>query len=317
MKRFLSILIIISFSFIYSVFAQSVGTTSFNFLKNQYSPRAAALANNLIAIQGDINTMFNNPAGLSGIENRQWAINYINHLLDFQGGQFAYVVPNKKFGVIGVGLLYFSYGDFEETNEFGKLTGNTFGASEFALAVSTANTLGEGFDYGVNVKFIYSSLANYSASALAIDAGLLYTIQQLNDLRIGVSLANVGTVVDKYTDAEEKLPLLLRIGLSKRLAHLPLTISASFNDLTATTNESMSFLKRFSVAGEFEVSRAVRFRLGYDNDVNQGVKPLGTNSFGGIAAGLGILWKSFRIDYAYSSYGELGSQNRLGVSGTF
>ncbi len=123
--------------------------------------------------------------------------------------------------------------------------------------------------------------------------------------------------MDRYTTADEKLPLLLRIGFAKRLAHLPLTISGAFNDITVTTEESWSFLKRFSIGGEFDVSQSIRLRLGYDNDVNRSVKPLGTNSFGGIAAGLGILWKRFRIDYAYSSYGELGSQNRLGISGSF
>lgn len=310
------ILFIITAFSISGLYGQSVGTTSFQFLKNQYSARAAALGHTFVAIKGDVNGMFYNPASLSQIRERQWTIGYTDHLLDFQGGQLAYVQNYANWGSVGIGLLYFNYGDFKETNEFGKLTGREFGASEFALALSIANVLGKGFDYGLSAKFIYSSLAELNASAVALDAGLFYTVSQLDNLQIGISLSNVGTILNNYTGTEEKLPLFLRIGVAKRLAHLPLTVLGGLNDVTLETGDTWDRLRRFSLGGEFDVSQVIKLRLGYDNDVNRSVKPVGTNSFGGLSAGLGILWRKFRIDYAYSSFGELGSQNRLGITGT-
>ncbi|NIW79443.1 MAG: hypothetical protein GWN16_08310, partial [Calditrichae bacterium] len=176
-------------------------------------------------------------------------------------------------------------------------------------------SLGEGFDYGLNLKFIYSSLEDFNASGMAVDAGLIYAVPYVSDLCFAVSLANLGFMFDNYTTQEEKLPLNLRVGFSKRLEHLPLLFTASLNDITLKTEDEIDFIKRFSLGGEFDISEVVKFRLGYDNNVNRNVKPLDGRNFGGISAGLGVIWDKFRFDYAFVSYGDLGSQNRLAVTG--
>lgn len=303
--------------FTFPGFSQSAGTTVFEFLKAHYSARGAAIANNMVAIKGDVNAMFYNPAGLSGTENAQWTLNYVNHLLDFQAGQLAFVNRYANLGNLGFGLLYFNYGDFQETDEFGQETGRSFNAADFALAASLSNTLGGGFDYGINLKFIYSSLESFNASGLAVDAGLLYTFPRIPDLYLGISLSNLGFMFDNYSEVREKMPLYLRIGFSKKLAHLPLLFTASLNDLTLTTENTADMLKRFTLGGEFDISEVIKFRIGYDNNINQNVKPLAGKNFGGMSAGVGIYWKKFRFDYAFSSFGDLGSQNRLAVSGAF
>ncbi|NOX37100.1 MAG: PorV/PorQ family protein [Calditrichaeota bacterium] len=318
MRSVLQVAILVMLFFPGWSWGQSAGTTSFNFLKNQYSARGAALAGNLVAVKGDLNTLMYNPAGLTGLPKTQWMLGYVDHLLDFQGGQLAYgrVVP--RWGTLGVWLVYFNYGRFEETDVFGEPTGKEFGASEMALGVTLSNVLGPNFDYGVSVKWIYSALDVYTASALAIDAGLIYTHPGIEGLRIGLSVSNVGIMLDKYTTVKESMPILIRVGFAKRLAHLPLLFTASLNDLTRSDGGPLwNRLKRFSVGGEFDVSQVIKLRFGYQNDVNQNVKPLGGRNFAGVTAGLGIVWRGFRLDYGYSSWGDLGSQNRLTVTGTF
>ena len=312
--RYLLIALLFTFS---GALGQSAGTTAFEFLRSQYSPRGAAMGGNLYAIKQDLQAVLYNPAALSGSTVRQWSINYVDHLLDFQGGYLTYAQPNRYLGNVNAALIYFNYGSFQETNEFGEQTGRTFGASEFALSLGFSNTLGEGFDYGLGVKLIHSVIEKYNASAVALDAGLLYTAAALDNLQIGVSLLNLGVPLDNYTGHKEKLPIMLNAGFSKRLAHLPLLLSGSLYDLTASEEVFADRFKRFAVGGEFEVSKIVRLRLGYQNEVNRSVKPLTRNIFNGFSMGLGIFWNQFRLDYAYSNYGELGSQNRLGVTGTF
>lgn len=299
------------------VFSQSVGTTSFEFLKSQYSARGAAMAGNLVAVSGDINAMFYNPAALSPIDRKEWVASYVDHLLDFQGGHLAYLTPFKSLGNLGLGLVYFNYGDFDETNEFGEQTGRKFSASEFAFAMSLSNVLGDNFDYGVNIKFIYSSLDTYNSSGLAVDAGIIYTVPKIQDLVIGFSVSNLGFTLSKYTQADQTFPLLMRFGIAKRLAHLPLLIMGSLNDLTLDTGDTWDIFRRFAIGGEFDVSEVIKLRLGYDNDINQNVKPVGGRGFGGLSAGLGINWNKFRLDYAYSAFGDVGSQNRITISGHF
>ncbi len=307
------LLLVISYAF-----GQSSGERNFVFLLNDYSPRGSALAGNLVAFRGDVHTFFYNPAGINGIEGKEWSAAYVDHLLDFQGGMAVFSMMVPRVGRMAFHLVYFNYGTFQETDLFGEYTGRTFSASEMALGATLANTLGGNFEYGVTVKFIYSSLEHYTASALAVDGGLLYTAPFMEGLRMGISLSNLGIILNHYTDAQETMPFLMRVGVAKRLAHLPLTVSLAINDLTrATDGPAWKVLQRFSVGGEFDVNTNIRFRLGYQNDVNISTRPLSGRNFAGISAGVGILWRTFRFDYSYVSYGDLGSMNRLGITGRF
>jgi hypothetical protein len=300
-----------------SIFAQTAGTNSFEFLRTQYSPRGAAMGGNLVAVKQDIQSILYNPATLSGNGNRQWSLNYVDHLLDFQAGHLAIALPMTDLSNLHINLIYFNYGSFDETDEFGDATGRTFSASEFALSAGISSSLGLGFDYGIATKFFFSNIDEYNASGIAFDAGLLYTIPALDNLQLGISLLNFGKTLENYTDVQEKLPLMLRFGFAKRLAHLPLLFTGSLNDITEKEDKILDRFKKFAVGGEFDISNVIKFRLGYQNIINQSVKPLGRNVLSGISLGLGINWRNLRLDYSYSNFGDLGSQNRLGVMGQF
>ncbi len=317
MRLHLSISMVIVFFFIGTLQSQSAGTTSFEFLKSQYSPRGAAMGGNLMAVSGDIQALLYNPATLASNTNRLWDINYIDHLIDFKAGQLSYAQPMKTIGNFYTTLFYFNYGEFNETDEFGDQTGRTFNAAEFALSAGMSNHLGEGFDYGLGIKYLYSSLESYNASAIALDAGLMYAVPLVEDLTLGLSLLNFGMTLDNYTSHKERLPLVLQFGFSKRLAHLPLLLTGSFQDMAVSGDKVTDYLKRFAIGGEFDISEIIKFRLGYQNQINQDVKPIGRTVLSGFSLGLGINWRQFRFGYSYSNFGDLGSQNRLGISGSF
>ncbi len=317
MKYIISFLIISVWFMQLPLLAQNAGKTGFEFLRNQYSPRGAAMAGNLYAVKNDLHAIFYNPAALSGSTQHQWTVNYVDHLLDFQGGFLGYAQPVSRVGVVNASLIYFNYGEFQETDEFGTETGRSFGASEFAFSLGISNTLGSGFDYGLSLRYIYSSLDTYNASAISLDAGLIYTPGFIQDLTLGISLLNLGTTLDNYSSVKEKLPVILNIGFAKRLAHLPLLLTGSLVDVAATDDSFTDRMKRFSLGGEFDISQMLKFRLGYENEVNRSVKPLGKTVLGGFSLGLGIHWRQFRLDYAYTNYGDLGNQNRIGITGHF
>jgi hypothetical protein len=139
----------------------------------------------------------------------------------------------------------------------------------------------------------------------------------MKDLTLGFSMLNFGTTLDNYTSQKEKLPLILQVGFAKKLEHLPLLLTGSFQDLALGSDDVVDYLKRFALGGEFDISEIIKFRLGYQNQVSQAVKPIGRTILSGFSLGLGVLWQDFRFDYAYTNYGDLGSQNRLGISGAF
>ncbi len=299
----------------YQVFAGNSLTSGFEFLKTDFSPRTAALGNAFTAVKGDINGVFINPAGLASVENRQYCFNYTNYLLDISGGSAGYVHPTKDYGVLGVSLIYMDYGEFDETDEFAVKTGDNFGANELALALSISNYLDRQFSYGVNLKYVYSKIEDYDASAVALDFSIMYQATFQEDLYFAVSLLNVGQNFEYYAGRKESLPTSLRIGFTKKLAHLPLVLGGSLNDINTEADTITDRLKRFSIGGEFQLSQMLDLRLGYNNDLRSSLETTSETGFDGISGGLGITWQQFRFDYSYSSYGLLGSTHRVGITG--
>lgn len=309
--------------FIYIVFisvsisiAQHDQTSAFEFLRTDFNPRTSATSNAFMSPTNDVSAMYINPAGLSFIEQDQFTINYTNHILDINGGMAAFARNFSKYGVLSVGILYMDYGEFEETNDEAQEVGRQFGANDFALGFGIANHLDEHFSYGINMKYVFSKLENYNSSAIAFDFGLHWVIPYTDNLSAAVTLMNIGRQFDYYKNRKETLPVNFRMGISKKLAHLPLEIALSLNDMNVDTNEALDLIKRFSVGGEFTVSEKLRIRLGYDNDLHGDVESTDDYRFGGISAGFGFYFKNFRIDYAYSNYGALGGISRFGLFGT-
>ncbi|MEK0750800.1 hypothetical protein OSH65_25630, partial [Mycobacterium ulcerans] len=71
----------------------------------------------------------------------------------------------------------------------------------------------------------------YRANGIAMDVGLSYKDTALG-LQAGLVAKNMGVELKKYTPGnEESLPFDLQIGVSKRLRHLPLQLSATVHHL--------------------------------------------------------------------------------------
>ncbi len=296
--------------------AQDGLTSAFEFLRTDFNPRTAAMSNAFSTPTNDVSAMYVNPAGMSYIEQDQYTINYTNHILDINGGMAAFARKFQKYGVLSVGILYMDYGNFEETNENAQTLGQQFGANDFALGIGIANHLDEQFSYGVNMKYAFSKLASYNASAIAFDFGLYWAVPFTNNLSFAIALMNIGRQFDYYKDRKEDLPLNFRMGISKKLAHLPLEIALSVNEMNVDCEEVLDIIKRISIGGEFTLSDKLRVRLGYDNDLHTDLESNDEYRFGGVSVGFGIYFKKFRIDYAYSNYGALGGISRFGLFGT-
>jgi hypothetical protein len=185
-----------------------------------------------------------------------------------------------------------------------------------AFTLGYGNQLDENFFYGVNAKFIYSGIEDYSSSALAFDLGLQYLFPA-SQFTIGFSALNMGSQLSSYVDRKEDLPLDVRIGASKKLEHLPLKLYLSFNKLNQEQDKITDRLRAFSFGGEFTLSKALRLRLGYDNEKRREMKIGTTTGFAGFNLGLGLVVKSYNFDYSYSSLGLIGSLHRIGISTTF
>ena len=293
----------------------AAGTAGFGFLNVDFNSRSSAMAGAFMAMRGDVSVIMHNPAGMAYSNEKQFGFDYVNYLLDINGGQVVYTQRIDGHGQISGAISYFNYGKFEETTEFANKTGNEFGANDIAFALSYADMLEEMFSYGVTVKYVHSNIDMYSASAIAMDFGLLYEAPFEDDLFFGLSLLNLGKPLDAFISTREDLPLSLRLGMSKKLAHLPLEFNIGLIDLNVAEDSFWDRFKKFSIGGEFTLSEVIRLRLGYNNEIHDGLDTGTGAGLSGVSIGLGIHYDKYRFDYGFSTFGDLGAIHRIGISG--
>jgi hypothetical protein len=293
-----------------SIFSQN----TYDFLRLDLSARAAALGGAFVSNTDDPNVIFYNPAGLKMLDGSPISFSFLKYLLDINLASITYSTELENIGRVAAGIKYVNYGTFTGADEFGNITGN-YGAGEAAFILGYSNVIDKNFYYGVNAKFIYSSIADRSSSALALDLGLNYNVPE-QEFSVGFAILNAGGQLSPYINTKENLPLDFTIGASKKLAHLPLRLSLDFHRLNDSQSDLISHLKAFSLGAEFALSKVLRLRLGYDNLRRQELT-IGTSAgLAGFNAGLGAVIKGYSFDYGFSSLGAIGAWHRISLATT-
>lgn len=299
-------IIVIILSFAASVYAAD--PIGFAFLRTPVGARPAAMGASFLAISRDAHAIYYNPAGLANVPTRTGAFGYLNHILDIQSFFGAYVHPHAR-GSYGIALNYADYGEFVRTNELGEENGN-FGASTLVAYLSYSQMRGERLMLGANLKLIRAQLEQFTADAFAVDVGFIYQSTIMENLTFAGGIFNLGKERAAFIKTKESLPLNVQFGVSKKLAHLPLLYSLT---LLKYQEEDL----RFRAGGEFILSKGLMMRLGYDTV--RGDQKVGTDAdrFAGLSFGLGLTKHDYTLDYSLSSFGEVGSLNRLSFVMTF
>jgi hypothetical protein len=297
--------------------AQSIAGsgTTYSFLRSDVSSRAAALAGSFVSALNDPNTIFYNPAGLSTLENPMGSIGFFKQLLDINSGYVSYSQPFEDLGYFGAGIQYTNYGSFDETDALGNTLG-TFGASDFALTLGYANTLEENLHYGANVKLIYSSIAGFTSTAVGADIGILYNIPE-SRITVGASIRNLGAQLSKYISTREDLPLDVVVGAAIIPRGLPLLLNVNFHRLNDQTDKVGDRFRAFTIGGEFTLSSVLQARFGYNNEQRADLKVGTSAALAGFSGGIGITIQEYKVDYALSSMGSIGSLHRISIGTSF
>lgn len=302
--------------FVLPVRAQPGELTGFSFLRLEPSARAAALGGSYAAVYGDdINAMFYNPALLNAQMHGALSVSYLNHLSDLNAGFLAYSRHYEGLATFGVGLRFLSWGELERADENGQRLG-TFGASDVALTLGASRAYSERIRYGVNVHLVYSSIESFHASALAADLGLLY---QLPDQRMtfSASVNNLGKTLSSFGVTEDELPVDLRVGVTKRLQHLPLLITVmgyNLHDLNDAPDDATAVdnvLYHVAFGGEFQFSEAFNIRFGYNHRRHEELKLKSRLDLAGFGMGVGLHITRIYVDYAFNSWSSLGGLHQF------
>ena len=302
-----------------SLFIVFILTASFTFGQNTYdflnvdmSARAASLGGSFVTNNDDVDVLFYNPAGMSFLEKDPVSFSFVKHLMDINLFSLAYSTEFENIGRFGSAIKYINYGSFDKADEFGNRIGE-FNAGELAFTLGYTNEFSENFYYGANAKVIYSSIADESSSAIALDFGINYEIPN-QKLNLAASVLNLGTQLSSYIDTKEDLPLDVAVGISKRLENLPVRLSLDFHQLNKERDELYQHLKGFSLGAEFYLSEVFTLRFGYDNEKRSDLKVGSSSGIAGFNGGLGVKISEYVFNYGYSSLGTIGAMHRIGLA---
>lgn len=287
--------------------------STFNFLRLDTSPRAAALAGSFVANNDDANVMFYNPAGINLLSGMPVSFSFLKYLIDINSASISFSKEIEEIGRFAAGIQYINYGSLTRADENGMKLGD-FSAGDVAFSLGYGNQLDKNFYYGANIKFIYSSIESYSSTAVAFDLGLHYAIPEIR-WNFGFSILNLGTQLKSYFNTKEDLPLDMRLGFSKELEKLPFRFFWSFNQLSDRYDNFLDRFGQITFGGEFRFGQSFRLRFGYDNEKRKEMK-IGTTSAGlaGFSIGFGFIVSKYNVDYSFSSLGSVGALHRFGIS---
>lgn len=285
----------------------NAGTTGFNFLKIGVGARAMALGGAYATTTADPEAAAWNPAGLWGIDERTATLSFNRYLVDSQAGFVSVTLPAQK-RVWSISANYVTYGTMQRTDGEGVDLGS-FSAADMAAYLSLAQPVWRDWlTLGASLKAIYSNIDEFSSDAYALDLGLLIR-GPLQGMHLGASLSNLGFVRSAYVgEFKDSLPVHMRFGLSHRPAHMPIPmlLLADFN----LPNDSDPYL---SLGLELQLISGLYVRPGYS------LQQAGSadEEAMGLSAGAGFAAKRYRLDYAYSSYADLGDVHRVSIVGGF
>jgi hypothetical protein len=331
--------LIILFLLFSSLFAQAQigGRYTYQFLNLVNSPRMAALGGKVITnYDFDPTQALVNPASINPAMDNQLSVNYVNYIGDVSYGSAAYAyLWDRRTQVFHAGVTYVNYGNFDGYDEQGNET-NSFSGGEVAVSLGHARNIAfTNFHIGGNVKFISSTLEQYSSFGIALDLGVMYVYEDW-DLHISGVARNIGTQIAPYDDIYEPLPFELIFGISQTLQHIPIRWHLTFDNMQVwniafsnpnletedlegnVTQEKINFIDntiRHTIIGiELFPEKGFNIRLGYNFRRGEELRIVEKRTFAGISAGFSIKLNNLRLSYSYSKFSLAAASSYFGLN---
>ncbi len=251
-----------------------------------------------LAITADnagLETLYRNPAGLSGLHELTIASSYTSHLDNLaQISTFAIGLPlGSVKAAFSVPLRFVS--DIPETTAVNGRALQTGSFSEIkANAIATLSASPhERIHVGINGNYYYDLIKDKTGSGFGLDAGVLL---DLGYVMVGGSAENIGGgAISWSTGSQDVLSQILHLGLSTAMT----PIGRAFADVTSQKDKPLEF----NVGADVRLSDALH--------IEAGIQDARVKRF--FSTGVRLILDDLKIDYAFSQLGELGSTHKIGI----
>lgn len=288
-------------------FAQS----TFSFLNTPGHARLAALGGvNVSLADRDVNIFTMNPAlsgdTLSGLASASYQF----YLAEIGQANISYQGRFKQIGALAFNLQHMNYGTLQGYDAAGAPLGE-FSAGETALVVGK-HFQSDAFRFGANLKTVFSSLAGYNATALALDLGGLF-VHPKESFTIGLAIRNLGFTMSNYSSTgSSSLPFDVQVGITFKPEHMPFRFSITAFDLTDFNTIEIEgdkpsavdqVVRHLNVGAELLLSKNVNVLVAYNFRRRQELQVNELGGGAGLSAGLSVQIKKVELVVSRISYG--------------
>lgn len=285
------------------------GETAFNILRLPHSYRAAGLGGqNISIIDDDITMSMHNPALLANVQDRTINLTYMTYMSDSKvvGAMFNRVMGERSTAAISA--RYIDHGDFDGYTEDNIYTGS-FSAKDMEFGLLYSYLLSDYWSGGVTAKFIYSKYESMSSVALGVDLGVNYYDTE-NDLSLSFAIRNLGGQVKAFEEKHEKMPLDIQAGITKRLSHAPIMLSATLVNLNRWDKDdfynadgskdtfSEILFKHVIIGADFLIGKNLDLAIGYNFRTGKELSTDGSR-WDGFTAGAGMHLNRLKFGVSY------------------
>jgi len=317
-----------------TAFAQTkVGTTAATFLQMPIGTKASGMGGAFVATADDATALFWNPGGISRLARSEFSVSYSEWLAETNYSWAGLVFKLSPDDAIGVSVNQVDYGEGDVTTAAQpEGTGEKWSASSIAVGLTYTRSLTDRFSVGGTLKYVSETVYNSSASALAVDIGLLFKTQ-LDGLRLGMNISNFGTEMqlsgkdllqpididqsntgnnanitgNLATDAWP-LPLNFVVGL----AYDPVYNETFKVTLAADANYPNNQTSYINAGAEVVWNNLLALRVGYNSIFKD--NPI-TGLMGGVGINYDLGGMNAKIEYSYSQIETFSKDiNRISVA---
>ena len=257
------------------------------------SARSLGLGSAYVATADDPLGVLWNPAGLSFMDQNQVRFENARMFGETSINAFGFAVPGSRWPSLGVAMVSLGSGEFQQTNDMNDELGS-FKEGETAWLLTASKALTPRVSLGANFKLVQQTVESFSAGGFGMDLGAL--VQVLPDLKLGVSMMNLGGPSLKLRDEQETYASQIRGGAA-------LTVLQGRGLVAMEVDHAEGLGARFSAGAEYWIMSAMALRMGYSPDGGSG----------------GFTYRfapKYSLDYATADH-PLGLQHRVGVSAHF
>jgi len=296
------------------------GSTSFNALNLINNARSAGLGARVVSLSdGDLTQFVDNPATLDSVRKSEVAFMINPYFVDVNIFNGAASFKVKDF-TVGIGITYLSYGDFDLLDDVGTDLG-TFQANDYQMVAGVSHRIGP-FALGLNLKYVNTTIYDFTASAAAVDIGGLFYVNP--NWTVGMVIENVGaTLSDPIGNL--KLPFDVKIGTTFKPTYMPFRFTLTTNRIN-NSNQSIQeasldlpdnlvdrMLRSVSIGTEVLFSKNFQLLFGYNHNRKQELKLEQIGGGAGFSYGLAMKINRFRLRFSRMTYHAAGGTSFISV----